>query len=174
MADLLKPLFSHKDIQKAVKRLAKEISRDYRGEELVCICILKGSFMFMSDLIRQIKVPLVVDFIRVSSYGTGTTSKGEITVTTDLETDVSGKNVLIVEDIIDSGLTLNWIRDLLISRSARSAKIVALVDKKARRVIDVPCEYVGFTIQDGFIVGYGIDYAEKYRNLRDIFVVEKE
>jgi hypoxanthine phosphoribosyltransferase len=174
MADLLKPLFSHKDIQKAVKRLAKEISRDYRGEELVCICILKGSFMFMSDLIRQIKVPLVVEFIRVSSYGTGTTSKGEITVTTDLETDVSGKNVLIVEDIIDSGLTLNWIRDLLISRSARSAKIVALVDKKARRVIDVPCEYVGFTIQDGFIVGYGIDYAEKYRNLRDIFVVEKE
>ncbi|MBP1731985.1 MAG: hpt [Deltaproteobacteria bacterium] len=174
MADLLKPLFSHKDIQKAVKRLAKEISRDYRGEELVCICILKGSFMFMSDLIRQIKVPLMVDFIRVSSYGTGTTSKGEITVTTDLETDVSGKNVLIVEDIIDSGLTLNWIRDLLISRSARSAKIVALVDKKARRVIDVPCEYVGFTIQDGFIVGYGIDYAEKYRNLRDIFVVEKE
>ena len=174
MADLLKPLFSHSDIQKAVKRLAREISRDYRGEELICVCILKGSFMFTSDLIRRIKVPLMVDFIRVSSYGTGMTSKGEITVTMDLETDVSGKNVLIVEDIIDSGLTLNWIRELLIARNARSVKIAALVDKKACRVIEVPCEYVGFTIQDGFIVGYGIDYAEKYRNLRDIFVVEKE
>jgi hypoxanthine phosphoribosyltransferase len=173
MADLLKPLFSHSHIQKAVKRLAREISRDYQDEDLICLCILKGSFMFTSDLIRQIKVPLIVDFIRVSSYGTGTTSRGEITVTMDLETDVSGKNVLIVEDIIDSGLTLNWIRELLLARKARSVKIAALVDKKARRVIEVPCEYVGFTIQDGFIVGYGIDYAERYRNLRDIFVVDK-
>jgi hypoxanthine phosphoribosyltransferase len=173
MADFLKPLFSHSHIQKAVKRLAKEISRDYKGEDLICVCILKGSFMFTSDLIRHIKIPLIVDFIRISSYGTGTTSKGEITVTMDLETDVRGKNVLIVEDIIDSGFTLSWIRDLLIARNARSVKIVALVDKKARRVIEVPCDYVGFTIQDGFIVGYGIDYSEKYRNLRDIFVVDK-
>ena len=172
MADCLVPLFSASRIQKAVTRLAKEISRDYKGEELVCVCILKGSFMFTSDLVRQIDVPLVVDFIRVSSYGAGMASKGEITVTMDLETEVSGRNVLIVEDIIDSGLTLSWIRDLLIARNARSVRIAALVDKKARRVIDVPCEYVGFTIQDGFIVGYGIDYAEKYRNLRDIFVVE--
>lgn len=173
MSDVLKPLFSHSDIQKAVKRLAKKISRDYRGEELVCVCILKGSFMFTSDLIRHIETPVVVDFIRVSSYGSGTTSKGEITVTMDLEADVSGKNVLIVEDIIDSGRTLNWIRELLIARNARSVRIAALVDKKARRAVEVPCEYVGFTIHDGFIVGYGIDYAEKYRNLRDIFVVEE-
>ena len=173
MADCLVPLFSARQIQTAVKRLAKEISRDYRGEELVCVCILKGSFMFTSDLIRRIEVPLIVDFIRVSSYGAGTTSKGEITVTMDLETDVSERNVLIVEDIIDSGLTLSWIRDLLIARNARSVRIAALVDKKARRVIDVPCEYVGFTIQDGFIVGYGIDYAERFRNLKDIFVVEQ-
>lgn len=174
MADALKPLFSHKEIQKAVRRLAREISRDYNGEEIVCVCILKGSFMFTSDLIRQIKAPLIIDFIRVSSYGTGMTSRGEIKVTMDLETDVSGKHVLIVEDIIDSGLTLSWIREALLARNARSVKIVALVDKKARRVVDVPCDYVGFTIEDGFIVGYGIDYAEKYRNLRDIFVVEEK
>ncbi|MEO0250539.1 MAG: hypoxanthine phosphoribosyltransferase [candidate division WOR-3 bacterium] len=174
MADVLKPLFSHREIQKTVRRLAREISRDYKGEEIVCVCILKGSFMFTSDLIRQIKAPLIIDFIRVSSYGTGMTSRGEITVTMDLETDVSGRHVLIVEDIIDSGLTLSWIRETLLARNAKSVKIVALVDKKARRVVDVPCEYVGFTIEDGFIVGYGIDYAEKYRNLRDIYVVEKE
>jgi len=173
MADILKPLFSKQDIHKAIKRLAAAISRDYRGEEVICVCILKGSFMFTSDLIRQIKVPTVVDFIRVSSYGTGMESKGEVTITKDLEMDISGKNVLIVEDIIDSGLTLKWIRDMLASRNPRSLRIVALVDKKARRKVDVPCDYVGFTIEDGFIVGYGIDHAEKYRNLPDIQVVEK-
>ena len=113
MADTLKPLFSKQDIRKAIKRLAAAISSDYRGEEVLCVCILKGSFMFTSDLVRQIKVPTLVDFIRVSSYGKGMTSKGEVTITKDLEMDVSGKNVLIVEDIIDSGFTLKWIRDML-------------------------------------------------------------
>ena len=173
MADTLKPLFSKQDIRKTVKRLAAEISSDYRGEEVLCVCILKGSFMFTSDLIRQIKVPTKVDFMRVSSYGKGMMSMGEVTITKDLEMDVSGKHVLIVEDIIDSGLTLTWIRDMLASRNPKSLRIVALVDKKARRKVDVPCDYVGFTIEDGFIVGYGIDYAEKYRNLPDILVVEK-
>jgi hypoxanthine phosphoribosyltransferase len=173
MTETLKPLFSKQDIRKAVKRLAAAISRDYRGEEVLCVCILKGSFMFTSDLIREIKVPATVDFIRVSSYEKGMTSKGEVTITKDLETDVSGRNVLIVEDIIDSGLTLKWIRDMLVARNPKSVRIVALVDKKARRRVDVPCDYVGFTIDDGFIVGYGIDYAEKYRDLPEILVVEK-
>jgi hypoxanthine phosphoribosyltransferase len=172
MAETLKPLFSRQDIRKAVKRLAGEISRDYRGEEVLCVCILKGSFMFTSDLVREMKVPATVDFIRVSSYGKGMTSTGEVTITKDLETDVSGRNVLIVEDIIDSGLTLKWIRDMLASRNPKSVRIVALIDKKARRKVDIPCDYVGFTLEDGFIVGYGIDYAEKYRDLPEILVVE--
>lgn len=173
MAETLKPLFSKQDIRKAVRRLAAAISRDYRGEEVLCVCILKGSFMFTSDLVREIQVPATVDFIQVSSYGKGMTSKGEVTVTKDLDMDVSGRNVLIVEDIIDSGLTLKWIRDMLASRNPKSVRIVALVDKKARRKVDVSCDYVGFTIDDGFIVGYGIDYAEKYRDLPEILVVEK-
>ncbi len=172
MADTLRPLFSKQDIRRAVKRLAAEISRDYKGEEVLCVCILKGSFMFTSDLIRELKVPATVDFLRVSSYGKGMTSTGEVTITKDLEMDVSGRNVLIVEDIIDSGLTLKWIRDMLAARNAKSVRIVALVDKKARRKVDVPYDYVGFTIDDGFIVGYGIDYAEKYRDLPEILVVE--
>ena len=129
--------------------------------------------MFTSDLVREIRIPTVVDFMRVSSYGKGMSSKGEVTITKDLEMDISGKNVLIIEDIIDSGLTLTWIRDTLLARNPKELKIVCLVDKKARRKADVPCDYVGFTIEDGFIVGYGIDYAEKYRNLPDILVVEK-
>ena len=173
MADILKPLFSRQEIRKAVKRIGGAISRDYRGEEVVCVCILKGSFMFTSDLVREIKLPTTVDFIRVSSYGRGMSSKGKVTITKDLEMDIRGKNVLIIEDIIDSGLTLKWIRDSLLARNPKSLKIVCLLDKKARRKIDVPCDYVGLTIEDGFIVGYGIDYAEQYRNLPEILVVEK-
>ena len=173
MADILKPLFSRQEIKKATRRLGAVISRDYKGEELVCVCILKGSFMFTSDLVREIKVPTAVDFMRVSSYGKGMSSKGEIVITKDLEMDISGKNVLIVEDIVDSGLTLKWIRDTLLARDPKTLKIVCLVDKKARRKVQVSCDYVGLTIEDGFIVGYGIDYAEKYRNLPDILVVEK-
>jgi hypoxanthine phosphoribosyltransferase len=173
MADILKPLFSRQQIRKVVKRIGAAISRDYRGEEVVCVCILKGSFIFTSDLVREIKLPTTVDFIRVSSYGTGMSSKGEVTITKDLEMDISGKNVLVIEDIVDSGLTLKWIRDSLLARNPKSLKIVCLLDKKARRKVDVPCDYVGLTIEDGFIVGYGIDYAEQYRNLPEILVVEK-
>jgi hypoxanthine phosphoribosyltransferase len=173
MADILKPLFSRQDIKKAIKRLGTAISRDFKGEEVVCVCILKGSFMFTSDLVREIRIPTVVDFMRVSSYGKGMSSKGEVTITKDLEMDISGKNVLIIEDIIDSGLTLKWIWDTLLARNPKALKVVCLVDKKARRKADIPCDYVGLTMEDGFIVGYGIDYAEKYRNLPYILVVEK-
>ena len=173
MADVLKPLFSKQEIKKAVKRIGAAISRDYQGEEVVCVCILKGSFIFTSDLVREIKLPTIVDFIRVSSYGKDMSSRGEVTITKDLEMDISGKNVLVIEDIVDSGLTLKWIRDSLLARNPKSLKIVCLLDKKARRKVDVRCDYVGLTIEDGFIVGYGIDYAEQYRNLPEILVVEK-
>jgi len=173
MNDVLKPLFTRQQIKKAVKRLGAAISRDYRGEEVICVCILKGSFMFTSDLVREIKLPTIVDFMRVSSYGQGMSSKGGITITKDLEVDITGKHVLIVEDIVDSGLTLKWLRDALLDRNPKSLKIVCLLDKKARRKIDIPCDYTGLTIDDGFVVGYGIDYAEKYRNLPDILIVEK-
>jgi hypoxanthine phosphoribosyltransferase len=173
MTDTLKPLFSREEIKKAVRRLAAEISRDYSGEEVVCVCVLKGSFMFTADLVREIEIPTMVEFMRVSSYGSGMSSKGEVTITKDIEMDISGKNVLILEDIVDSGLTLKWIRDTLLARSPKMLRIACLVDKKARRKADIPCDYVGLAIEDGFIVGYGIDYAEKYRNLPDMLVVEK-
>ena len=172
MAETLKPLFSREEIWKAVKRLAETISRDYAGEEIVCVCILKGSFMFTSDLVREIEIPTTVEFMRVSSYGTGMSSKGEVTITKDIEMDISGKNVVVVEDIIDSGLTLKWIRDTLLARNPKTLRIVCLVDKKARRRVAIPCDYVGFTIEDGFVVGYGIDFAEKYRNLPDMLLVD--
>jgi hypoxanthine phosphoribosyltransferase len=174
MREALKPLFSKSDITKANRKLASLIARDFDEEEIIFVCILKGSFMFTSDLIRHIKGPAVVDFMRVSSYGSGMTSSGRITVTKDLETDIRGKNVVIVEDIIDSGRTLREIRDMLLDRGPKNLKICALVDKRAHRVVEIEGDYVGFTMDDGFIVGYGIDYAEKYRNLPEIFVVEKE
>jgi hypoxanthine phosphoribosyltransferase len=172
MTDVLKRLFSKEEIEEAVERLADSISLDFDDEEVLFVCILKGSFMFTSDLIRKTKVPAVIDFIRVSSYGCNTSTSGEVTLTKDLETDITGKNVVVVEDIIDSGLTLRSIRDMLLGRNPKSLKICALVDKKARREVQIEGDYVGFTIEDGFIVGYGIDYAEHYRNLPEIFVIE--
>jgi hypoxanthine phosphoribosyltransferase len=170
----LKKLFDEKDIKGAVRRLAGAISRDFEDEEIVLVSVLKGSFMFTSDLIREIRSPVVVDFIRASSYGCNTTTCGQVTLTKDLETDISGKNVIIVEDIIDSGLTLRAIRDMLLARNPRSLKICALVDKRARREAEIEGDYVGFTIENGFIVGYGIDFAEQYRNLPAIFVVDEQ
>lgn len=169
---MLKKLFSKKDIEKAVRKLAKSIEKDFPGEKIVFVCLLKGSFIFTSDLVRSVKNPSRVDFMRVSSYGSGMSSKGKVTITKDLEEDIEGENVVIVEDIIDSGLTLRHISDMLRARRPKKIKICTLVDKRARREEDVPVDYTGFTIEEGFIVGYGIDYAEQYRNLPEIFVVE--
>jgi hypoxanthine phosphoribosyltransferase len=166
-------LFSENEIGNAVKRLADSIYRDYDDEEILFVCVLKGSFMFTSDLMREMKAPVTVDFIRATSYGCNMSTCGKVTLTKDLETDIAGKNVIIIEDIIDSGLTLCSIRDTLLARRPKSLKICALVDKKARREVEIEGDYVGFTIEDGFIVGYGIDYAERYRNLPAIFVVEE-
>jgi hypoxanthine phosphoribosyltransferase len=171
---MLKPLFTRNDIESAVKRLASSIEEDFDDEEILFVCLLKGSFMFLSDLIRCIKNPSQVDFMRVSSYGAAMKSKGEVTITKDLEESIEGKNVIIVEDIIDSGLTLKIIKDMLLERHPKSLKICALLDKRSRREVEMEGDYVGLTIDDGFVVGYGIDYAEHYRNLPDICVVEDD
>ena len=172
MAETLEKLFNEEEIRGAVKRLASAISADFPGEEIVLVSVLKGSFMFTSDLAREMKGPVIIDFVRASSYGSHTATSGTVRLTKDLETDIAGKNVIIVEDIIDSGLTLRSIREILLARKPRSLKVCALVDKRARRQVEIEGDYVGFTIEDGFIVGYGIDYAEQYRNLSAIFVVD--
>lgn len=171
---MLKPLFTREEIDCAVRRLAASIENDFDDEEILFVCLLKGSFVFLSDLIRCIKNPSKVDFMRVSSYGSAMKSKGEVTITKDLEEDIEGKNVIIVEDIIDSGLTLKIIKEMLLQRRPKSLKICALLDKKARREVEMEGDYVGLTIDDGFVVGYGIDYAERYRNLPDICIVDKD
>lgn len=171
---MLEKYIDRKDIENMVMRLASLIERDFDGEEILFVCLLKGSFMFTADLIRHINNPSRIDFIRASSYGNSMTSKGEITITKDLEEDIRGKNVVIVEDIIDSGLTLKYIKEMLLQREPKSLKICALLDKKARRKVDIEGDYVGQSIDDAFIVGYGIDYAENYRNLPDIFIVNKD
>jgi hypoxanthine phosphoribosyltransferase len=174
MADKLEKLFDEDQIRAAVKRLAEMISHDFDDEEIVFVSVLKGSFMFISDLMKEIKNPVQVDFIRATSYGSDTTTSGKVTLTKDLETDITDKNVIIIEDIIDSGLTLTAIRELLLARKPRALKICALVDKRARRKVQIEGDYIGFSIEDGFIVGYGVDYAERYRNLPAIFIVEQE
>ncbi len=173
MDGTLRILFDEKAIAATVKRLAGDILKDFDDEEVVLVSVLKGSFMFTSDLIREMRGNVIVDFVRAASYGCNTTTCGEIRLTKDLEMDIAGKNVIIVEDIIDSGITLRSLRDLLQARNPRALKICALVDKRQRRRVEIEGDYVGFTIDDGFIVGYGIDYAEQYRNLREIFVVEE-
>lgn len=165
-------MFTEEQIREKVVELGKQIENDYKGEEILVVGILKGANVFTCDLIRQIDLDVKIDFMSVSSYGTGTESSGTVRILKDLDTDIKGRNVLIVEDIIDSGRTLsNLVKELKI-REPKSLKLCTLLDKPSRRVVDVDVEYVGFEIEDKFIVGYGIDYAEKYRNLPYIGIVE--
>jgi len=167
----LNPLFSREQIVSIVENLADQISKDYGDNELVLVCILKGAFMFLSDLIRHIKIPLKIDFVRVASYGAGMKTSGKIEVTKDIEISVEGKDVLIVEDIIDSGRTLRFLKDRLSLLKPRSVKICALLDKKARREVEIEADYLGIEVDDVFVVGYGIDFNETYRNLPEIYYV---
>ena len=155
-----------------VDRLAEEIRRDYKQKTPVLVGILKGSFVFMADLIRALNIPLEVDFVILSSYGSGTESSGEIKVIHGLESSIEGKDVLIVEDIIDSGLTLSLFLEELRRRKPASLRLCVLVDKVARRKLNVLIDYIGVQVQDEFVVGYGIDYDEQYRYLPDLYVVE--
>ncbi len=167
------PLYTVNQIQDRVKELAGEISRDYEGKELVVICILKGAFMFTSDLVRHIRVPLTLDFISASSY-LKTDSTGEVTVHSDIRENIRDKEVLLVEDIVDSGVTLNYIRERFMQRRPASLKICGLLNKGSLREVDVPLDYIGFEIPDVFVVGYGLDYDNKFRNLPYLAVFKKE
>ena len=166
------PLFSADEISARVKELAAQIDKDYQGQEIMMIAVLKGSFLFVADLIRAVNTPAVVDFVRLASYGSATQSSGIIEVRKDLEMSIEGRHVLVVEDIVDSGLTLESLRNLLLNRNPASLRVCTLIDKSARREVDVPVDYVGFAMEDGFIVGYGLDLDEKYRDLPDIRVYE--
>ena len=159
-------------IQNKVKELAARISSDYAGKDLLSVGILKGAFMFFSDIVRLINVPMVVDFLIVSSYRK-TESTGKVDIHADLRTDIKGKDVLLIEDIVDTGLTLNHIREMLLSRGPASLKICAFLDKKGRRKVDVPIDYVGFEIPNEYVIGYGLDYEDKYRNLPYIAIFKK-
>ena len=169
----LKVLISSEQIQARIKELGEKISADYPTGNLHMICILKGAVFFMTDLVRSMKRDVYVDFMGISTYGKGKTSSGEVKVTKDLDISLEGADVLIVEDIVDSGVTLNYLMHVLDQRRPRSIRIAALLDKPERRLRPVHVSYVGFPIPDQFVVGYGLDYAEKYRNLNDICVLKE-
>lgn len=166
-------LLSEEQISQKVKEIATQIEKDFKGEELLVVGILKGASVFVSDLIRKINLDVNIDFMSVSSYGNSTESSGVVKIIKDLDVNIEGKNVLVVEDIIDSGLTLSKLVEVLQTRNPKSLKLCTLLDKPERRKVNIPVDYVGFVIEDKFIVGYGIDWAEKYRNLPYIGIVSE-
>lgn len=172
MKEEIRVLIEEEKVVERVKELAEQINRDYEGKKLHLICILKGSVFFTCELAKYIKVPVVMDFLTVSSYGDGLTSSGCITITQDLTMDIEGREVLIVEDIVDSGRTLSYLANMLGKRNPASLKICTLLDKPQCRVAEVAVAYTGFEIEDLFVVGFGLDYAQKYRNLPYIGVLE--
>ena len=172
LKNIMRLLLSEKKIQRKVRGLARKISKDFSGREVLLIGVLKGAFIFMSDLARKMTTPVKMDFVRLASYGSETRSSGNVKITKDLETPLKGRDVLIVEDIIDTGITLKHLFGRLKARRPRSLKVVALLDKAARRKVDFRADYVGFRIGDHFVVGYGLDCAEEYRNLRGIYLLK--
>jgi len=167
-------LFSREMIAKRVQEVARRISADYTGRELIVIGILKGSFIFMADLIRAMNIPCRVDFARAASYGAGQESAGRVIMTKDIETSIKGKDILVVEDIVDTGTTLSYLVEWLKERSPQSLKVCAFLDKRKRRKVAFEADYVCFTIEDGFVVGYGLDFNEQARFLPEVYVLEKQ
>jgi hypoxanthine phosphoribosyltransferase len=167
----LESVLSREQIASIVKSLAERISKDYSRGDVVLVCILKGAFMFLSDLVRSLEIPVQIDFVRLASYGAEMKSTGMIEITKDVEIPIEGKDVLIVEDIIDSGRTLQFLKERLSLANPRSVKVCALLDKKARREVEIDADYVGKEIEDVFVVGYGIDFNEAYRHLPEIYYV---
>ncbi|MCI9074677.1 MAG: hypoxanthine phosphoribosyltransferase [Dorea sp.] len=172
MTETIRQLVSEEDVDKRICELGERISRDYEGKQVHLICVLKGGVFFMCELAKRITVPVSMDFMSVSSYGADTKSSGVVKIVKDLDEPLEGKEVLIVEDIIDSGRTLYYLIDMLQKRNPESIRLCTLLDKPERRVKEVKVDYVGFNIPDEFVVGYGLDYAQKYRNLPYIGVVE--
>ena len=167
-------LVTSEEIQEKVRELAERITGDYRGENLLLVGILRGAVVFLSDLMRHLELSCEIDFMDVSSYGTGTSSSGVVRILKDLEEDITGRHVLIVEDIIDTGLTLSYLRRILLARKPASLEICALLSKPSRRRTDLDVRYLGFEVPDEFVVGYGLDYAGAYRNLRDIRALKSD
>ena len=168
----LKTLISQEQIETRVRELGAQITADYTGKNLQLIGVLKGACIFLSDLIRYIDLPLTIDFIGISSYGASTKSSGIVRITKDLDKSIAGKDILVVEDIIDTGLTLNYLIELFMNREVNSLNVAALLDKPERHEIEVNAKYIGFTVPNHFVVGYGLDYAERYRNLPYVAVPE--
>lgn len=174
MQAIEKVLISEETLQEKVAELAKQISEDYAGKDLLLVSVLKGGFVFAADLFRSLSIPASVDFMAVSSYGASSKSSGVVKILKDLDRPVEGKDVLIVEDILDSGVTLNYLKDLLLHRGVKSLKICTILNKPDRRKADIAADYVGFDIPDEFVVGYGLDYDEKYRNLPFVGILKRE
>ena len=174
LQDIKEVLFSEGAINKRVKELASRISEDYKGKELLVVGVLKGSVIFAAELIKNITIPCQIDFMAVSSYGDSSETTGVVRILKDLDSEISGKHIIIVEDIVDSGITLNYLSNYLKSRNASSVEIVSLLTKPSRRKVDIDCKYVGFETPDEFLVGYGLDYAEKYRNLPFVGILKRE
>ncbi len=171
MKERIETMISAEAIGKRLDEMAKEIGAEFEGESVELVCVLKGSVVTLVEIAKRLPMPVTMNFMDVSSYGDGTESSGKIKINMDLDVDIAGKNVLLVEDIIDSGRTLSHLRKLLLERKPKKFKIMTLLDKPDRRVAEVPVDYVGFTIPDAFVVGYGLDYAQKYRNLNFVGIL---
>lgn len=172
MAERIKVMLTEEEVDAKIREIGEQISKDYEGKEVHLICVLKGGSFFMCELAKRITVPVSFDFMSVSSYGAGTSSSGVIKIVKDLDDSIMGKDVIVVEDIVDSGRTLSYLMEMLKERKPASLRLCTLLDKPDRRVIQVPVDYTCFQIPDEFVVGYGLDYAQKYRNLPYIGIVE--
>ena len=172
--EIKKILVSREEIAKRVAELGKQISEDYKDESVTLVCTLRGASIFFADLVREIEGDVEIDFIAVSSYGAGTKSSGEVKMIKDLSEPIKDKNVIIVEDIIDTGITLCYLKKLLLARAPKSLKVCSLLDKPSRRQVDFKGDYIGFEIENEFVVGYGLDYGEKMRNFKDVCVLAPE
>jgi len=172
--DVSEVLLSEERIQDRVRELGEQISADYQGKDLLLVCVLKGGVMFLTDLMRHLDIPHAIDFMAISSYGASTESSGVVRILMDLNTSIEGKNVLVVEDIVDTGHTLDYILRNLSTRRPASLKVCALLSKPSRRLLEVPIHYTGFEIPNKFVIGYGLDFGEKYRNLPFVGVLKPE
>ena len=172
--DIQEVLYSQEYLAGVVKELGRKISEDYKGKNLLMVSVLKGSVVFMADLMRAITIPCSIDFMSVSSYGSGVKTSGVVKIIKDLDINLEGKDLLLVEDILDSGMTLHYIRDMLNQRNPRSIRLCTLFDKPERRTVDIAADYFGAVVPDAFIVGYGLDYDEKYRNLPYVGILKPE
>ncbi|TES91420.1 MAG: hypoxanthine phosphoribosyltransferase [Candidatus Cloacimonadota bacterium] len=172
MANKTKRLLGKRDIKRGVKKLAQELNNDYRDRSPILVCILKGAVVFLADLIRELNFPLRIDFISVSSYGDSSRTSGVVKIIKDISIDIEGENVLLVEDIVDTGLTLSYIFDFLKRKNPRSLKICALLEKRVKRTKKIKIDYRGFTVPNKYVIGYGLDFSEKYRNLPEIITME--